>query len=146
MLNGCMFIIPNALVKWDDIYPSSQKDLVRRLKNLGLEPGSGPLVQVWWTSGECDNWVAHRWDAQPELFSNIGSYLPVSLFEGKVEGDKLRFTLSRAQAQIGEHYLDQPCEVEIEVELRQLGFRYQWAGKFEEALQRLLDAHGRVGI
>jgi hypothetical protein len=141
-----MFIIPNALVKWDELLPSAREDLSRRLQNLGIEPGSGPLVQVWWTNGDCDNWVSHRWDAQPELFSNISSHLPVSLFEGKVEGDKIRFTLSRAQAQIGEHYLDQPCEVEIEVELRQLGFRYQWAGKFEEALQRLLDAHGRVGI
>lgn len=145
MLNGCMFIIPNALVKWDELLPSALEDLCRRLQNLGISPG-GPLVQVWWTNGDCDNWVAHRWEDHPELFGNIGSYLPVSLFEGKVEGDKLRFTLARAQAQIGEHYLDQPCEVEIEVELRQLGFRYQWAGKFEEALQRLLDAHGRVGI
>jgi len=145
MLNGCMFIIPNALIPLDELSPSTLEDLTRRLKNLGIAP-EGPLVQVWWTSGDCDNWVAHRWDDHPELFSNISSHLPVSLFEGKVEGDKIRFTLSRAQAQIGEHYLDQPCEVEIEVELRQLGFRYQWAGKFEEALQRLLDAHGRVGI
>jgi hypothetical protein len=140
-----MFIIPNALIPLDELSPSTLEDLTRRLKNLGIAP-EGPLVQVWWTSGDCDNWVAHRWDDHPELFSNISSHLPVSLFEGKVEGDKIRFTLSRAQAQIGEHYLDQPCEVEIEVELRQLGFRYQWAGKFEEALQRLLDAHGRVGI
>lgn len=145
MLNGCMFIIPNALIPLDELSPSTLEDLTRRLKNLGIAP-EGPLVQVWWTSGDCDNWVAHRWDDHPELFSNISSHLPVSLFEGKVEGDKIKFSLSRAQAQVGEHYLDQPCAVEIEVELRQLGFRYQWAGKFEEALQRLLDAHGRVGI
>jgi hypothetical protein len=140
-----MFIIPNALIPLDELFPSALEDTTRRLRNLGIAP-EGPLVQVWWTSGDCDNWVSHRWEDHPELFSNISAFLPVSLFEGKVEGDKMRFTLSTAQAQVGEHYLDQPCAVEIEVELRQLGFRYQWAGKFEEALQRLLDAHGRVGI
>ena len=145
MLNGCMFIIPNALVKWDELLPSALEDTTRRLQNLGIAP-EGPLVQVWWTSGDCDNWALHLWEDHPELFSNISAFLPVSLFEGKVEGDKIKFTLSRAQAWVGEHFLDQPCAVEIEVELRQLGFRYQWAGKFEEALQRLLDAHGRVGI
>jgi hypothetical protein len=126
MLTGCMFIIPNHLTRIVEATTTTQKDWERRLKwaNIEAHHEEDLLVQVWWTSEECDNWRSHNWKSYPELFGNIPDHLPVTLFAGKKEGDKIAFRLG---------------EIQAEVELRQLGFRYEWAGPFEKVLERLLE-------
>lgn len=126
MLTGCMFIVPNGIVSQTSAFvaQSAREDWVRRLAWAGIEVRPEDLlVQVWWTSENCDNWRCHSWDEWPSLFGNIPDRLPARLFDGKKEGDKISFRLG---------------DIDAEVELRQLGFRYQWAGAFEQALARLL--------
>lgn len=127
MLTGSLFIIPNNLVFIDDEYVSNstREDWARRLAWAGVEVlPDDSLVQVWWTNKDCDNWRSHRWFRQPELFGNIPDHIPTRIFAGKKEGDKVAFLFDG---------------VEVEVELRQLDYRYNWCGPFEQALSRLLD-------
>lgn len=127
MLTGCMFIIPNGPVSQASQFVSetARREWARRLSwaNIEVRP-EDLLVQVWWSSEDCDNWRSHKWDEWPTLFGNIPDRLPARIFEGKKEGDKISFRLG---------------DIDAEVELRQLGFRYQWAGPFEQALARLLE-------
>lgn len=126
MLTGCMFIVPNQVVSQTSAFvaQSTREDWVRRLAWAGIEVHPDDLlVQVWWTDENCDNWRCHSSREWPSLFGNIPDRLPARLFDGKKEGDKISFRLG---------------DIDAEVELRQLGFRYQWAGPFEQALARLL--------
>jgi len=127
MLTGCMFIVPNGIVSQTSAFvaQSTREDWVRRLTWAGIEVRPEDLlVQVWWTNENCDNWRCHLSREWPALFGNIPDRLPARLFDGKKEGDKISFRLGG--------------DIDAEVELRQLGFRYEWAGPFEQALARLL--------
>jgi hypothetical protein len=126
MLKGSLFVIPNNLVFAADVAKYVQEDWARRLAWAGVDASpEDRLVQVWWTNKDCDNWRSHKWDLHPEIFGNIPDHIPVRIFDGKKEGDKVAFLFGG--------------NVEVEVELRQLDYRYRWCGPFEQALSRLLD-------
>jgi hypothetical protein len=135
-VHGCIFIIPNPLVTVEDFTETSGNELARRASSVkGGMPLDGPLVQVLYTNEDCPDWRSMKWDAHPTLWKSIPYYLPISLFQGKKEGDHIKMTLQ----------LDEG-ELEMDTELRQLGFQYDWAGPFEKALSNLVDRFGHVGI
>jgi hypothetical protein len=125
-LNGDVFIIPN------NFYVPNEED--GRLKDykawsneLGCEMNQ-PWVQVWATNDESDNWTDgfyHKELAQPELTGfrpYFPHHLPLSMFAGKKEGDKVSFKLFGA---------------DITLKLNQGSYRYKRFGRFEEVLEKL---------
>ena len=137
-----MFIIPNEISEFK--YHHWQEDKRKRLQALGIEPNPDELMVQIWTSdnkeyltlpetpiGLSDNWADHGVglsevdpNINPLLERHWPTFWPASLFEGKKEGDEIILTAG---------------EIEFHLVLVQTQARHSDYGKFEEALQLLLD-------
>ena len=121
---GSIFIVPNRASTLEDWFALSTRDSFRKsLSNLGLKP-EGKLVQVWYASGECENWTSHLWPENPEFFGAHGlpNRLPEHLLEGVKEGDEVVLTFG---------------EKELRLTATQKNYRYRRFGTFEEAFERV---------
>ena len=88
---GNIFIVPNRAGNLEDWLAQSTRESFKiSLENIGLKP-EGKLVQVWYTSQDCDNWTSHHWDSNPEFFGAHGlpTRLPEQVLEGVKEGDEI---------------------------------------------------------
>lgn len=147
-INAKLFIIPNHpytkqelgwfdMKDWENWANRTQSLLDNFEGNLTVEE---PMIQVWATNNECDNFTDHMWqyaemigillsqEESEEDYKKIReerfpSHLPYSLLKGLKEGETL--TLRRKDG------------VEFEFELSQMTTRYAF-GNFEEVLEKLV--------
>lgn len=144
VVNGDIFIIPNACAKVSELLPSAKEGMIKNLKRFGFDVNDDTiLIQVWATGPEVDNWSCHGWLPEfltPEEINNIGkdisvkrfpTYLPVSLFQDAKEGQQVII-----KTKPEEHLKD---GLTINLKLAQLEYRYSNWGPFEKVLQRKLD-------
>ena len=145
--NASMFIIPNSLQSpKTDMWEKPMAELSERSECLNFKMRKDELapwginvklndtfVQVWIHADGSDNLTDHGLDDEmiDELWPNgeqaacyAPGYLPISLFEGKKEGDTVTLTTT--------------AEVKLDVKLEQLPYRYGHFGTFEEVLGRLI--------
>ena len=134
-LEGDVFIIPNSLLGPKSVLTQTSKDILCKTNEFfGFDPES-PLVQIWATGMDVDNWGSHRSpkeigeEAEKEIRNISGKragyfldYLPAALFEGKKEGDTVTFQIK---------------DTSVSLTLRQKGYRYRRFGSFEETLSLL---------
>jgi hypothetical protein len=121
-IRGNIFIVPNRACQLEDWFAQSTRDSFRKsLSNLGLKP-EGKLVQVWYTSQDCENWTSHRWPENPEFFGAHGlpERLPESLLEGVKEGDEISLHFG---------------EKTLRLTATQKSYRYARFGTFEETFE-----------
>lgn len=145
--NASMFIIPNSLQSpKTDMWEKPMAELSERSECLNFKMRKDELapwgidvklddtfVQVWIHADGSDNLTDHGLDDEmiDELWPNgeraacyAPGYLPISLFEGKKEGDTVTFTTTAG--------------VKLDVKLEQLPYRYGHFGTFENVLSRLV--------
>jgi hypothetical protein len=135
-IQGDVFIVPNSLATMDEFLARSTREhLAAGFARLGIvDPGR--TVQVWYTGAGCDNWESHRWPGGPgngPFFGQLPGQLPTSIFHGKVEGDKVNLLWRGRNAE--------EEDIELELTLRQLAYRYRDFGPFEETLAKLEDRY-----
>lgn len=152
------FIVPNSLSRLGNMWDAEQRlSALNRLAELNdWDPFTNDdiLVQVWLHDNEtlkCDNLIDHYWDfttGNTNYSGRISFYygmLPISLFNGKKEGDsiKVKIPVTALKGQIP-WLVDNPQREEVEIginmdglKLQQKGFRYSNYGTFEEVLEKL---------
>lgn len=146
-----LFVIPNAIHSpWSDLWQvplasigaretESMSYCMRKneLKKFGITTElTDRFVQVWILCDGSDNLSDHGFNdeqldalwpnglAESEReYASAPSFLPISIFEGKKEGDSITLTTTAG--------------VKWDIELCQLGYRYARFGKFEEVLAML---------
>jgi hypothetical protein len=146
-----VFIIPNSLAVmgrdskyWSfldtDLFYSS-----RKANGIDTDDTSAN-VQVWITNSENDNMVDDPFRVTTKngdiYVGHLYGYLPVEIFDNKVEGDTVDVILLGSFAKkIGSH-LDADGSkyfyVTGKLKLNQLGYRYRQFGRFEEVLSKLI--------
>jgi hypothetical protein len=152
-INCNIFVIPNSVYTFrnedanDSLYGSRVYEQFTTSFNYEKEWSSEKFVQVWYvTPGSSDsNWVDHNVDHIEGLehYAPITDRLPVSLFEGKKEGDVVS-----TKVVFRKHHFwkdtDEPETKVLEVALRlnNLGYRYSSYGTFEEAIKGLNVCEG----
>ena len=119
MINAHMFIIPNSC----GAVGPAMDNYNRRLEAAGFDvrftEHSEPVVQIWTTNFESDNWADHGPDERTGL-ERWPSFFPARWFKGFKEGYKKCLLLANGQ--------------ELVLECNQLDHRYARFGRFEEAL------------
>lgn len=124
---GDVFIIPNVNGKFKDCTDFAQECAQIRFEGLGLDLRFEPddtLVETWCCNKESDNWHCHGLKINGETTLPVGCFpsdFPARIFMGKKEGDKI--TLHSTV-----------LNVDIELTLNQLAYRYRNFGPFEEVL------------
>lgn len=140
-INGKLFIIPNSPAtkqnlgwynpeNWDNWAKEAQSRLNNFEGNLTVEE---PMIQVWATNKDCDNFADHIADYQKMIGADVEvasgnnrfpTHLPLSLLNGLKENDTLVLHLKRG--------------IEIELTLSQTTTRYRRFGNFEDVLESIL--------
>ena len=139
-INGKIFIIPNVpytkkelgwinIKNWENWAEKTQILLDNFEGNLTVEE---PMIQVWATNNECDNFTDHlagyaRMIGIPledRRKNKFPTHLPYSLLKDLKEGDTLK--------------LQRKDGVKFELEISQLTTRYPYYGSFEEVLEKLV--------
>lgn len=139
---GDIFIIPNSLTALSEMAPSARERIKRDLSRLNMNGfrGAGveenePLVQLWFTSPECDNWADHNWPGRPfyggkaNQYSGLCSYWPARALMGVEEGTKFVAHMSDYKGE----------EWKLVLTPRQEGYRYRGRGPFEQLLREKLE-------
>jgi len=138
VVEGDIFIVPNGAVSINGknkiLVPSSAQRILNDAAQCGIAvDGLEPLVQVWATSEESDNWADHGHPAGPEFyrgassgFRGIPTFLPARVLEGK-EGEVLELPFDPDGSQSEPRYL-------LRLTRRQLPYRYRRFGTFENTL------------
>jgi len=138
---GDVFIVPNSLCALSEMAPSAQERVREDLKRLNIngfrcsEVGlDEPLVQVWVTSPECDNWHCHSWKGMPfyggkeNQYAGLTEFWPARALMGVEEGTKFVAHMSDYKGE----------EWRLVLTPRQEGYRYRGRGPFEQVLRDLL--------
>lgn len=121
-IHGNIFIVPNRASRLEDWLAQSTRESFKiSLSNIGLKP-EGKLVQVWYTSQDCDNWTSHKWSENPEFFGGLPRHLPEHLLEGVKEGDEIVLHFG---------------EKELRLTAAQKAHRYARFGTFEETFKQV---------
>ena len=122
MYSGKLFIIPNGISRLEETMIPDQ----RLVKKFGA---STPMVQVWACNEDSENFCDHgmRGAEVEEMVNDCyqGFFpvsLPVSMFDGKVEGDEVELSFN------GNDFKLTLCQDE---------FRYKSHGHFHEVLANL---------
>lgn len=126
--HGFMFIIPNQARKVSD-YDNKRAEALLNL--YGCSFGT-EMVQIWTTNEAEDNWCDHGDPYGREFETGLKSHLfpgefPREFFQDNQEGDLIVLDM---EDENGEHHY-QECV------LRQLGYRYERFGRFEEVLEKI---------
>ena len=131
---GDVFIVPNGLLEVTDkhldpngIWDASEVAMFQGHKDE-------LFVQVWMSNSDCDNWSDHFYDVRY-------GHLPISLFDGKEEGDAIEFEALTTSWKGSRKNRPTPEKCMVKLTLKQLDYRYRRFGKFEDVLARLLDLH-----
>lgn len=130
IIKGDIFIIPNHLREWRKEFLFAD-ELQKKLNTIGVTINDGDtMVQVWCCDSTSKNWQDHYdcpvytdmpedIDSRDRLFPG---WFPVSLFEGKHEGDIVVLNYKGTT---------------IELTLAQSKYRYNRFGEFQEVLTKL---------
>lgn len=139
VVEGFAFIIPNQVTKLEEFSePEWQMEKLRRLCGIKANYGDR-MIQIWVGSVECDNWNSSYCGFQKilgmeelnertrdnRLVGYFPQYFPVQIFDKKMEGDVITFEC--------EEY-----NVTIKLTCKQLGYRYERFGRFEEVYDKLV--------
>lgn len=90
--NCDVFVVPNRAKRAEFYahYPEQWVDFIEGINNywrrFGVDLGiteDTRLVQVWWTSADCENWQDHN----HKVFGFVPGYLPLEMLDGMVDGD-----------------------------------------------------------
>jgi len=138
---GDMFIIPNSLTTLSEMAPSARERIKRDLRRLNVNGFrcsevdlDEALVQLWFTSPECDNWADHNWPGRPfyggkaNQYAGLTSYWPARALMGVEEGTKF----------VADFLDYKGGEWRLVLTPRQEGYRYRGRGSFEQLLRDLL--------
>jgi hypothetical protein len=152
-INCDIFIIPNSVYTFrnedanDGLFGSRVYNQFVACFDCTKEWTKEKFVQVWYvTPGKSDsNWFDHNVDGIEGLehYAPITDRLPISLFEGKKEGDVVS-----TKVMFRKHHFwkntDEPGVKKLPVTLRlnNLGYRYSDRGPFEKALNELNVCEG----
>ena len=144
-----VFIVPNSIMCIDDKFATHP---FHTQKALGIDHLYGtdfsePCVQVWMTNKGMEteeikgseNWQDHS--TPYGVFSNeiyFPNRLPVSLFEGKKEGDTIILTCNDVKENSDEEIVPSTGTVILRIKLAQQKYRYRNFGTFEKCLGDLL--------
>ena len=126
-ITGDVFIIPNINDKFSECPDFSKGSIQRRLDSLGLGikfEDNDTMVETWCCNKESDNWHCHGLKLERGATLSVGSfptYFPARIFKGKKEGDTVTIHST-------------VLNVDIELTLNQLAYRYKRFGPFEEVL------------
>lgn len=82
------------------------------------------LVEVWTTSKECSDWSSHT---HPQFGRRFPSVLPLSLLDGKQEGDIISFYFKNEQNEL----------VQVKLTCNQNKYKYHDSGPFHKTLSCL---------
>jgi len=124
---GDVFIIPNINGKFNECPDFSKESIQRRLTSLGLDLQFEPddtIVETWCCNNESDNWHCHGLKINEETTLPVGTFpsdFPARIFKGKKEGDTVTIHST-------------VLNVDFELTLNQLSYRYRRFGRVEEAL------------
>lgn len=158
IINGDIFIIPNAATKIHDHFESSRERLLGTmteicdLNNTVFNDRTDRLVQCWYCSKElgCDNIPDHSIYTTDENGQDCricvdGRFLPSNLFEGKKEGDviSIKIPLKVYMGTRKDLVLkgSQPTKTTgtFNLRLAQKDYRYRSHGSFEEVFTRVMS-------
>jgi hypothetical protein len=138
------FIIPNPAETIKEMSRSSAHALVdfALMNNLHIDLFDDKCVQLWHVTKDCDNLVDHNFcyvdpdSGMTFSFSPAIEYLPVSMFQGKKEGDTVEFDYNDSYT---DKRTDLPVFIQLHFVLRlsQLDYRYRDYGRFEYALEKV---------
>ena len=124
---GDVFIIPNINGTFEKCPDFAQESAQRRLTSLGLDLQFEPddtIVETWCCNSGSDNWHCHGLKPERGATLSVGSfptYFPARIFKGKKEGDTVTIHST-------------VLNMDFELTLNQLAYRYRRFGPFEEAL------------
>jgi len=139
-LTGNMFLVPNRLFKFkelknDDGNGNDDGLFTRRYNNLtGMSYQDDDLmVEFWATNEQCQNWHCHDWSelGEEEIMGRLPNHLPLRVLQNLKEGDEITLHFRANNAKV-------PYEYELRLTARQIGFRYERFGAFEETLAGLV--------
>jgi len=137
---GDVFIVPNSLCALSEMAPSARERIKRDLARLSVYglldrvKEDEPLVQLWFTNKDCDNWLDHHWEGMPfyggkeNQYAGLAAYWPVRALMGIEEGDTFK---ARMVDYKGEEW-------ELILTPNQEGYRYLHHGSFGKVLRDLL--------
>lgn len=142
-----LFIVPNALYSISDTsdYDTFAEKKLKLMNSIseasGLEAEDDPLMmQVWIVSEDLhtENLVDHYgyyFDSNgvKQPIGNLPAQLPSQLFAGKKEGDIVTIVYPK-----GSTWYNEAFDIRLEVTCKQLGYRYERFGSFEQVLKQLL--------
>jgi len=144
IISGHFFIVPNGFLSLDDEYMAdfAKQRIRERIERCGWTvEDDEPLVEVWFTSDDCDNWASHYYepfmerkseseDKNKRGYSYLTHYIPFRLIQGLREAGDLVFMWTNGIT--GE-------EKVVRVTAAQLNFRYRRFGAFHELIQELME-------
>lgn len=129
LVKGCVFLHPNSLTfeksSLDSMNPGFGLDRILIDGKLPKDYGGCiPTVETWCISRECHHWESHpvqRFGIPTEHhFNAFAKRLPLILFKGKKEGDKVEFVFNEHKIKLichqnGHRYSSRPFEEQLKV-------------------------------
>lgn len=149
--NASCFIVPNNPGRVREFMNAeTRKEFLTELARLngwGEITDETALVQLWFHDKEVlktDNLVDHGGSVKYNgerchvYIDSTFSFLPISIFDGKVEGDKIHIDLPTElmyRHDVDAEYDKIPVILHMDVSLKQLGYRYSNYGKFDQLME-----------
>jgi hypothetical protein len=140
VVKGDIFIVPN-LPRYEC---GKCKNDVKKTFSIKMHPNE-PLIEVWAASNESNNWSSNPHPILKRIFPN---YLPINLLADKKEGDVINITLDENFIRAYNEKIKNDFEecfiplfniahtkLQIQLTCKQVGYRYENYGSFENALQ-----------
>ena len=156
-----VFIVPNPLATAQDYFNpdriSEKMTEFCQLNDIEFNTETSLIAQTWYLSEYlgCDNIPDHGISfindvgQHIRIKSKIGGHMPIELFKGKKEGDTISIKLPiliSIEDDGSEDIIDIDTVATVQLTLRQIGYRYQRFGKFEEVLEALVEAYSRRNL
>ena len=150
-----VFIIPNSVGTLDHFLADSVRDRIDNyangiMKAAGLEYNNKKekFVECWFCNNDSDNFADHGVcvlidGKEYKIFAGtIDRYLPVSIFEGHVEGDKVKVIIPNVKCvdydgKSKDEEITKVVDLEMILTLNQKSYRYRNYGTFDELLKSL---------
>ena len=137
-----VFVIPNRVVSIDNemsmnFRKLAQVDQMCALNGTSLSKADH-LVQIWWTSSDCENWEDHHpritFDDVEWEFRMATYDLPHEIIGGWVEGEQVSLEMPIKLYSVKDPDVIREITAHLEITPAQLAYRYKRFGKFEQAV------------
>ena len=136
-----VFVIPNRVSSIDkELFMDFQKlahvDQMCAMNGTSLNK-TDHLVQIWWTSQDCDNWEDHhpriKFDGSDWEFRMATYDLPYEVVHDWKEGEAVSLKMPVKLYSIDNPAITREITADLEIIPVQLEYRYKRFGKFEQA-------------